>query len=287
MNIILSKDTQQKIDQIISHPAQAYIFYGHEGLGKLATARDLAMNLLNQQESPNQLNNGHTNLIYLAPTEGKKSISIDQVRELNESIWRTAQDNSVPRVVIVNRIDTISLEGANAMLKNLEDSPQNIIFVLIANSIGSVLPTIRSRAQLIRFSPPPVKQLQKVLHDQHSLSDPEIKTIVEMSHGLPRIALDMLDTQKREEHQHTFTQAQEYLNGSITERFLVSKIVHEQKTGQEFLYELIYAIKSQSGIVEGVNEVNNLELLLQSETQLAANVSTRSLLENLALQLTL
>lgn len=287
MNVLLSQNTQQRIDQIKTHPSQAYIFYGQEGLGKLAAAHELAMSLLKQKDSANSLSAGHSNLIVLAPLEGKKSISIAQVRELNESIWRTAQVSTVPRVVIVNRIDTISLEAANAMLKNLEDSPASVVFVMLANSIGSVLPTIRSRAQLVHFSQPPVEQLETVLRVQQNLSDSVVQTIVRVSHGMPRVAFDLLDSQEREKYQQTYTQAQEYVSGSITQRFLVAKTVHEQKNGMEFLHELIYAIRGQSGIVEGVNEVNNLELLLQSEMQLTANVSTRSLLENLALQLTL
>jgi DNA polymerase-3 subunit delta' len=56
-------------------------------------------------------------------------------------------------VVIVDPADDMYISAANALLKNLEEPPSRTVFVVIAHSPGALLPTIRSRCQVIRLSP--------------------------------------------------------------------------------------------------------------------------------------
>jgi DNA polymerase-3 subunit delta' len=85
-------------------------------------------------------------------TELARSINVDQVRGL-QRLFTTTASISAWRVVVIDAIDDLEAGGANALLKNLEEPPPNTIFLLVSHAPERLLPTIRSRCRLLRFSP--------------------------------------------------------------------------------------------------------------------------------------
>ena len=79
-----------------------------------------------------------------------RNISVDQIRELGEFMGLTAA-LSPWRVVIIDSVDDLQREGANALLKMLEEPPPNTIFFLVSHAPGRLLPTIRSRCRRLDF----------------------------------------------------------------------------------------------------------------------------------------
>lgn len=85
------------------------------------------------------------NSIYkVYPDEGK-TLSIEQIRELRKELLIT----STPRLIIIYDFQTAKAEAQNALLKTLEDQTAYNQFFLCTNQIGSVLPTIISRCQIV------------------------------------------------------------------------------------------------------------------------------------------
>lgn len=86
-------------------------------------------------------------------TKGFKTVvTVDEIRRVNRFLSMTAHDGGW-RVVIVDAADDMNRNAANALLKNLEEPPSKTVFVLIAHSRGALLPTIRSRSQIVRLQP--------------------------------------------------------------------------------------------------------------------------------------
>jgi len=81
-----------------------------------------------------------------------RSITVDQVRGL-QPLFATTPSLSQRRVVLIDAIDDLERSAANALLKNLEEPPAGTIFLLVSHAPGRLLPTIRSRCRLLRFSP--------------------------------------------------------------------------------------------------------------------------------------
>lgn len=81
----------------------------------------------------------------LSPIDGKMSISIEQVRELNAKLDKKQIDDVY---VIIRPAEALGTEAANAFLKNLEEPKDKVHFVLITDSLGLLLPTIRSRSAI-------------------------------------------------------------------------------------------------------------------------------------------
>ena len=79
-------------------------------------------------------------------------ISIDNVRALRHFLGLSAADGGW-RVVIVDSADEMNRNSANALLKFLEEPPENTIFLLISHSPAGLLPTIRSRCRTLDRSP--------------------------------------------------------------------------------------------------------------------------------------
>jgi DNA polymerase-3 subunit delta' len=80
-----------------------------------------------------------------------RSITVDQVRSL-QRLFSTTASFSPWRVVVIDAIDDLERNAANALLKNLEEPPPHSLFLLVSHSPERLLPTIRSRCRQLRLS---------------------------------------------------------------------------------------------------------------------------------------
>jgi len=74
---------------------------------------------------------------------------IEDARELKNLVKFSFSEKTA---LILENIDSSTVECLNAFLKNLEEPNKNIIYVLTARNLGNVLPTIVSRCQIIRIN---------------------------------------------------------------------------------------------------------------------------------------
>jgi DNA polymerase-3 subunit delta' len=81
----------------------------------------------------------------------KQDISVEQIRELGEFLNLSAA-LSPWRVVVIDTVDELNKNAANALLKMLEEPQPNTIFFLVSHAPGRLLPTIRSRCRRLDFS---------------------------------------------------------------------------------------------------------------------------------------
>ncbi|MFM7027967.1 MAG: DNA polymerase III subunit delta' [Chakrabartia sp.] len=124
-----------------------------------------------------------------ADAERARSIKVGQIRDLN-GLFATKPSLSARRVVVIDDADALEISAANALLKRLEEPPPGTIFLLVAQSAGRLLPTIRSRCRVLRFDPLSPAQLQAVL--QAHLPDAasaELAALVQIGAGSPGRAL--------------------------------------------------------------------------------------------------
>lgn len=103
------------------------------------------------------------------PANNKKSlsrnISIEQIRALSDFIGISSHRGGV-RVVLVYPADTMMADQSSALLKTLEEPPASMLFILVSDNLDKMLPTIRSRCQLVRVSPPTQDQGVKFLQEK-------------------------------------------------------------------------------------------------------------------------
>lgn len=93
----------------------------------------------------------HPDIHWIRPEHPGGTIKIDQIRELQNAAYLTPKraDN---KVIVINPSDKLNHASSNALLKILEEPPAQSIFILIAEQLSTLLPTILSRCFIYRFS---------------------------------------------------------------------------------------------------------------------------------------
>lgn len=99
----------------------------------------------------------HPDLMLMEPEPGSRVIKIDQVRELRSYV-ETSSHAFGYRIVVLDTAESLNVNGANALLKSLEEPPSQVLFLLLSDRPKAVLPTISSRAQVLRLSAPTHEQ---------------------------------------------------------------------------------------------------------------------------------
>lgn len=209
--------------------AHAYLFSGPEGTGKIAMALDFARVLLCRDANARPCGTCtdcrhvgslvHPNLQFLFahPKSAKEEdilavkngvaaqpylmdhpwpnaqLSIDSVRALRRDLsLRIPKGQN--RVIILVDAHTMTAEAANALLKMLEEPPENTYFILTTDNEEALLPTIRSRCQQLRFGKLPIADIEVGLRKQGQYSEEQIRTAARLAGGSMRRALELLET---------------------------------------------------------------------------------------------
>ncbi|MBO6674303.1 MAG: AAA family ATPase [Rhizobiales bacterium] len=109
-----------------------------------------------------------------------KTIPVGAVRSTLQKLQSTAAYGGC-RVLVIDAVDELNVEGANALLKPLEEPSHQTVLLLVAHALNQVLPTIRSRCRHLAFGPLDGSDLQSVAR---ALSETDIsETLVELSDG--------------------------------------------------------------------------------------------------------
>lgn len=190
----------------------ALIFAGPQGIGKATLAFHLANFLLGRPAATagdtipkpdaqssvfRQIASGaHPSVLHLTrpPNDRSKGfktvLTVDEVRKVGRFVSLTAHDGGW-RMVIVDSADDLNRNAANALLKNLEEPPAKTLFVLITHAPGRLLPTIRSRAQMIKFGPLSEADLQSALQavGDSDLGGPQLTALSAKAGGSVRNAI--------------------------------------------------------------------------------------------------
>lgn len=178
----------------ISH---AYLFSGPSHIGKTTLVKIFAKTLQCQKEGlfpcercqNCQLikKNINPDTIYL---EGEKNIKIEEIREIQHKL--SLSHFSCPyKIVIITQAQRMTLEAANCLLKTLEEPPPKTVLILISPQINTLLPTIRSRCQIIKMQPVASKEIKKYLSSLVK-EKKEVEYLVGMANGRPGVALEIL-----------------------------------------------------------------------------------------------
>lgn len=121
--------------------------------------------------------------------EGNTRTAIEQVRELQDRISRKAFEDR-GHVEIILDADRMGVEAANALLKTLEEPPDETVIVLTSSRWSALLPTIRSRTHLIRFGRLRPELIEEMLLRRLTVDRATAKVLAGTCDGRPGLALD-------------------------------------------------------------------------------------------------
>lgn len=147
----------------------------HDSCGECAACRRIARGV-------------HADVLIVEPGE-TGSIKVDQIRDaIERSAYRPFEGRR--RVVIIDSADAVLPDAQNALLKTLEEPPPASSFVLVTSRPDVLLPTVRSRCQVMRFGRLAPAEVAAVLMRDHDFTEADAHAAAAMSDGSVGAALE-------------------------------------------------------------------------------------------------
>ncbi len=208
--------------------SHAYLFAGPDGIGKKRFARMLAQCLMCSARNAHQglltgdepaadagldacgqcagckqvAAGSHPDLFVVGRPEGKSALPIEVFVGPKERRGKAGLCYELSlrpmagqrRIAIIDDTELMNAESANALLKTLEEPPPHSLLILVANNVDGLLPTIRSRCQLVRFGPLDTADVAELLVELDMVQGAdEARTIAALSDGSLTVAGQLLD----------------------------------------------------------------------------------------------
>ncbi len=220
---------QQKIKKIISNQirickiAHAYIFIGQDGVGKRLIAVEFAKILNCDANDFIKTDAGacgkcisckkiekniHPDLHFIdfakqaeleeEVLEKQKTLKIETIRYMQKEVATKVHEGKW-KFFIIEPAEKMNAAAANAMLKTLEEPPENTIIILIAKHKETIPQTILSRSQMLFFQPLGQNEISSWLILNRSISTAKARSVAELSEGSLETAKKLVDKNEKEE----------------------------------------------------------------------------------------
>lgn len=293
-------------EKALSH---AYLFAGPESIGKFTIAKKMAHIVQCEQgfcrncHVCREIEKGyHPDTLEMA--DNQESIKIESIREILVKLQLTKQ--SPYKILLLQNIERMTPESANALLKTLEDPPNNVLFLFTTNHFQEVLPTLISRLRVCHFDRLSDLELLSLLRELYPLAEEqELKNFASFAFGSPGKAISFMEN---EDIFHAYKAMYDDIclfleKKDVAHQFsYVGELLKNAKDGRnsvlvrDFLELLLLALRKK--LLDGIQQSpekslkpkNNLskniyllEETLKAQEYVKKNVNMRLLLENLLL----
>ncbi|MDB5164663.1 MAG: polymerase subunit delta [Candidatus Saccharibacteria bacterium] len=180
-DLVVHPLTSAQLADLTAQPPHAVMLVGATGSGKTALAYRLAEEVLSLSEGGfDQYGYGKT----LSPVDDK-AIGIEAIRELEHFLsLKVPSQAANHRIVIIEAAHKLTTEAQNALLKTLEEPPTGTVLILTASNEQALLPTIRSRVQVVAIKRPDRQALNEYFGER-GFKSADIKQAYGVSGGLP------------------------------------------------------------------------------------------------------
>lgn len=200
--------------------SHAYVLAGPAGIGKRLFAQLLARSVFCRNHELSELQacgdcracrafsaNSWPDYIEVGVPAGKTAIPIaaiagDDSKRGREGLCyelSMSPQASERRVAVINDAQMMNVESANALLKTLEEPPADSLILLVCDNPDTLLPTIRSRCQIIRFFPLTAPTVENILlAEEMAESAEEAASIAALSEGSIETARQLLNPELRQ-----------------------------------------------------------------------------------------
>ncbi len=301
--LVGNKRVNESLKNLIDegHLPHAIIIEGDEGTGRHTLSLYIAKAALCKGDNKPcdtcrdcmlAIGHNHPDIQYFAPEEKKKSLSVEQVRKIKTDAFIKSHMGG-KKVFIIDKADSLSENSQNALLKTIEEPPQDILFILICESSAKLLTTVISRCVIFSLFPPEENEALEYLKSNTKKSDEEIIKAINATHNNIGKALTLLGKRKSEKSRL----AEEFLNGvleynnAVDLMLLLKPLQKDRLKTSEFISEL--KLITAAKITENTsntpflkNLIRIYETISEMEPLLTTNVNLSLFFSTLIINLT-
>jgi hypothetical protein len=216
------------------------------------------------------------NLTLLSPLKNDSSVKIEQIRSLRESL-SLGSFSSVGerRLVVVN--SKLRVDAQNALLKILEEPPEGVFFVLLAESSDFYLPTVSSRCQVVFLENSDEAAAAEYLKKEIKLNDAEAQLLFMQAGGSDKNLVELAENpEQRANSLEVLKEAKGFIGMGEFERLVVLKKYSSKELLAEFVEALLIVVeiaaKSSVGSASGLKDFYEKLELVSANIKLNANV---------------
>jgi len=179
-----------------SKDSRAWNLEGPKGIGKAALIKLISSFILNISKNPLVSNNEtllHPDLFILKKVDDKKNIPVDQIRKLRNFFSKTSFGD-IARIAIIDSVNDLNNYGHNAILKIIEEPPQNS-YIFLVNHLNTIIPaTIKSRCKTFKLRELTQLEVSGFLADKINFEDKALlETYSLLSNGSIGRAIDFFN----------------------------------------------------------------------------------------------
>jgi DNA polymerase-3 subunit delta' len=275
----------------ISH---AYLLIGPNSIGKYTVAKKIAGILQCENDFCHecstciQIEKGsHIDTIEFK--DDKESLKIEEVRALVERLNMTGQ--SKYKIVLLQSVERMTVEASNSFLKILEEPPKNTIFIMTANNIRLILPTVISRVRVVKFEIVSANYLTEKLKTLYAdRTADEITKASLLALGKTGKAIKLMENPEVfSDYMALYHKIKNFIEvKNVADRFAYVEEIVEDDSKIDLFFNLLKTVL-RTKILEGdANIERNIDSVLkiyEASVFLKKNVNSRLVLENLMLSL--
>jgi len=278
MELLLHPQSRLRYQKMVAEPPQSILLVAPEGSGKETLVMALAADVLGDHTAGR--------LFTLEPLEDKKTIGIEQIRDLKVAL---RLKSNLHRVVAIPHAELLTADAQNSFLKLLEEPPKDVHFFMAVTKLGDVLETVQSRTVVWRLTPPTKQQLIDYFADK-----PEAAKAKAIAIGQARVGLisALIDNDQNHELLHAIDIAKEVLGENHFERLIRVDALSKDAPQARLLLEALELICKAA--LESAASKNNhtikqwhkrLTLVTQAEERLVLNVQSKLVLSHLFMRI--
>lgn len=160
--------------------SHAHLISGEDGIGKSLIAKEFAISILGKTVLKE-----YVDIHEFRNKKSKKSIGVDEIREINEEISKKPFEGD-KKIIIIYDGDKITIQAQNAFLKTIEEPPKGVFIFILCENLENVLDTVRSRCQIHKLNKLNGKEINLFLEKKYPhLKEAELSTMISFSDGVP------------------------------------------------------------------------------------------------------
>ena len=271
--ILMHPKTEQFVVTYIKNPSQSLMLSAPKGFGKQTFSSYLVDKATqNRKEFQFHVYPGETGIV-----------QIENIRAIKDFVRLRTNNKNSKRFIVIHSADTMNEEAQNALLKVLEEPPENCHIILTVESTDLLLPTIISRVTEYQLSIPTKEQCFQYFSNYDKKS---VENALALSNGLPGLTASLVKGEASS-FIESIALAKKILTSKLDDKLEYVEKLSKNKVEAQLLVQSLMLIAT-SAVHASVTASKNplrwkprIELIAEAEDLLMKNVSTKLVLTRL------